>query len=204
MELKTKLEEEILFIKSPRPKLIINHLNKKGIFTVEDFINCDVEQMSSNSIRRKEFRAYQGILKYKYLGTPLVVDVLLEKEINGQITIRELTKALNTLGFNVHTNVHTENLSWDSSTMIKMIDYIRHISSGAYDNLKDFYIEYYDTQIKKQNSEEDIVESDKSSLEMLKTELISLVSRRDELNEKIKSLSEKINSLEGNKVNGKK
>lgn len=81
MDIKTRLENEELFGYQPNigQKRIIA-LNKKGIFTIEDFINCDAFNITTTSHKKKYYLALQHALKYKYKGEPLVLDVLLDKE----------------------------------------------------------------------------------------------------------------------------
>lgn len=54
-------------------------LNERGIFTVEDFINCNITNITKTSYIRSHYIAIQYALKYKYKGEPLVTDVLLDR-----------------------------------------------------------------------------------------------------------------------------
>ena len=201
MDLKTKLGEDIIFGKMERGKQVVTTLNKKGIFTVEDFINSDIDQIASHGNLRKNYRAYQEILKYIYLGVPLTMDVLLEKECSMG---NELNKHMSRLGFAGYGAPIWESIiariSFKNGGKCRYIDLIKELSS-KFEYLTDFYIEYYNTQLNKQNVEETPVESDKKSLDTLKNELIGLLNQRNALDTKIASLLEQINALEGGKTN---
>ena len=200
MDLKTRLENELIFAKIPHANLVISGFNEKGIFTVEDFINYDIEQIKSYSTR-KRYSAFQKILKYKYLGEPFTMDIILEREYNDEAQIfcnlyRDTTK----LGFG---DYHFELLAKEilnKKGSCKMIDIIS-IMSEKFDFLKKFYIEYYDSQMKKENIEKVSIDSDKKSLNTLKNELVSLLNQRNILDTKIALLLEQINTLEGGKTN---
>lgn len=200
MDLKTRLENELIFAKIPHANLVISGFNEKGIFTVEDFINYDIEQIKSYSMR-KQYSAFQKILKYKYLGESFTMDIILEREYNDEAQIfcnlyRDITK----LGFG---NYHFELLAKEilnKKGSCKMIDIISKMSE-KFDYLKKFYIEYYDTQMKKENIEKVSVDSDKKSLDTLKNELVSLLNQRNILDTRIALLLEQINTLEGGKTN---
>jgi hypothetical protein len=80
MDINTRLENEVLFdSQSSKGKNRIIALNEKGIFTVEDFINCDITNITKTSYIRSHYIAIQYALKYKYKGEPLVTDVLLDR-----------------------------------------------------------------------------------------------------------------------------
>ena len=50
MDINTRLENEVLFdSQSSKGKNRIIALNEKGIFTVEDFINCDITNITKTS-----------------------------------------------------------------------------------------------------------------------------------------------------------
>lgn len=205
MDIKTRLEEEDIFAKRKKPAPVIDSLNKRGIYTVEDYINYDVEQNFYDSVRRKEFRAFQKILRYKYLGEPLLLDVILEKEISNETeNIRkfhqDVERNLMILGFNFPGGLYAKKMIAQTGSC-KIIDIILNDAPERYDFLKDFYIEYYNTKIKKENKEEIPVESDKGSLDTLKSELVSLLNQRNSLDTKISLLLEQINTLEGGKTN---
>lgn len=80
MNINTRLENEDLFdSQNAKGKNRIIALNEKGIFTVEDFINCDITNITKTSYIRSHYIAIQYALKYKYKGEPLVTDVLLDE-----------------------------------------------------------------------------------------------------------------------------
>ena len=80
MDINTRLENEDLFdSQSSKGKNRIIALNEKGIFTVEDFINCDITNITKTSYIRSHYIAIQYALRYKYKGEPLVTDVLLDR-----------------------------------------------------------------------------------------------------------------------------
>lgn len=201
MDLKTKLGEDGIFGKMERGKQIVTTLNKKGIFTVEDFINSDIDQIASHADVRKNYRAYQEILKYKYLGIPLTMDVLFEKQcLKG----RALEKDMGRLGFASYGAYAWERditrISIENGGKCRYIDLLKELGS-KFEYLTDFYIEYYNTQIKKENKEEELIENEKDSLDTLKNELVGLLNQRNALDAKIASLLEQINTLEGGKTN---
>lgn len=99
MDLKTELSKESIFIEKSQSVITINNLNKKGIYTIEDFINNDVEKITKTPTTRKTYRAIQKILRYKYLGEPLVLDIILDKEYDAKTSKNQITNDLVTLGF---------------------------------------------------------------------------------------------------------
>ena len=208
MNLKTKLSDESIFYKKVQSNIAINRLNSKGIHTVEDFINGDVEKMTTSPRTRKVFRALQKILRYKYLNEPLILDIILEKEYDDKTLECQLSKDLASLGFEVY---HPEELAkkyLKKHGTCKMIDLLlTKTIFDVYDTyeLRNFYIEYYNAQMKKKKDEKNetshnIVEN-KEELEILKNELMVLLDQRDALDIKISSLLEQINTLEGSKNN---
>ena len=200
MDLKTRLEDESIFAKKYQAGMTIKTLNEKGIFTVEDFINCDIAKVIHSSSRKQLF-AFQKILKYKYLGEPLAMDIILEKEYPDEIIIdRDLKRDIIKLGFGSYGFYSLAKEILNKKGSCKMIDIILRLDD-KFDFLKEFYIEYYNTQILKENVEEAPVESDKNSLDTLKNELVGLLNQRNALDTKIASLLEQINTLEGGKTN---
>lgn len=197
MDLKTKLEDEILF--SEEKSLFFKHLNEKGIYTIEDYINADL----GRTYQRIKHRGFQGILRYKYLDEPLVVDILLKRKY-GREEINLIIQDMRKLGFEMyHKSLY--NLIKDlnpEKDYVKMIDIINKLSYyTGYINIKNFYIEYYNNVTKQENVGKD----EKETLESLKNELTNLIKRRNELDSKISSLLEQVNALEGEQnVNGRK
>lgn len=201
MDVKIKLGEDRIFSKMERGKQIVTTLNKKGIFTVEDFINSNVEEIASHTSVRQNYRAYQEILKYIYLGVPLTMDVLLEKECSMGKELEKHMSRLGLAGYGCRAWENTINkIAFENGGKCRYIDLLKVIES-KFEYLTDFYIEYYNTQIEKENKGEVTVESDKKSLDTLKKELISLLNQRNALDTKIALLLEQINTLEGGKTN---
>ena len=82
-----------------------------------------------------------------------------------------------------------------------MIDAIRQIAqlSSKFKPLADFYLEYYEKEIKKS------VELDSNELTSLRNQLVQLVRQRADLDSEIARLVEQINALEGGSItNGRK
>lgn len=203
MDLKTKLCDESIFSERPYGIGITNRLVVKGIHTVEDFINCDIHQMSGSPGTQKQFRAFQKILRYKYLDEPLTTDILLEKEYNNEEKIEfALRKDMIKLGFSEYCFNGLAKEILDKNGSCKMIDIISSLDE-KFDYLKDFYVAYYNTQKRKENEnkEEESIDNDKKSLDTLKNELVCLLNQRNELDTKISSLLEQINTRQGGKTN---
>lgn len=197
-----KLEDEIIFSKKPSGKLTITALNKKGIFTIENFINSDINQITSDSNRKKQFRAFQKILRYKYLGEPLTIDVILDREYKNEQEINlSLHDDMIGLGFGNYFwgNFPTEILAKKGSCKMRDVILYIHGRDEHFSFLTNFYVEYYNTQMKKDEKEEHIIENDKESLSTLKDELVTLLNQRNALDLKISTILEKINTLKGEK-----
>lgn len=195
---KINLNEEALFAEKPYVMRTINTLNKKGIFTVEEFINTDSRDLATDGNRRKQFRAFQEILKYKYLGTPMVIDVLLDKEYTS--TNDSISNDLVTLGFgNSLWDGMAENF-YKSKGPFKIIDFIMELDN-SFDYLKFFYIEYYNSNNKLRkkniNGSTPSYDKDKDYLESLKNELVNVLLQRKKLDEHISLLLAQISKLEG-------
>ena len=204
MNTKIKLQDEPVFL--GRNSLFFQTLNQKGIYTVEDYINADIEQIMTSTQTRNKVRAYKRILKYKYLGEPLVVDVLLDKQYHLYGSDKEMISDVKHLGFDgLYCDGIRERYSTNYSH-IKMISIVLGmVSKYSKRNagLVNFYEDYYYTKIKNQETNE--IASDKDSLDSLKNELVSLINKRNELETQISSLLEQINTLEGGKsVNARK
>ena len=225
MDIKTRLENEELFSFQPNiGKKRIIALNNKGIFTIEDFLNSDVAHITTTSYMRKYYIAVQHILKYKYKGEPLVLDVLLDKEYEVSREKYGLNPSFEPiianapkLGFKPRSfsQIARHILALK---MIKNDDYsakndgykqnyytvsIFEILKGlalAGDKLAQFYVEYHEKQElenKQQTSSE--------TLKKIKKEIDLLTSQENELDQKIYQLEKQVQTLEGgNIVNGRK
>ena len=205
MDINTRLENEVLFdSQSSKGKNRIIALNEKGIFTVEDFINCDITNITKTSYIRSHYIAIQYALKYKYKGEPLVTDVLLDRNFrvprskialgsHYDFYIRNMTK----LGFE---NYSTSQIGKKIlvNKMKENDDYYQHriaanggIKQEYYNKLAQFYVDYQEQK----SLEEGQQKSNTEILEKLKNEIVSLTTQRDKLDEKICQLTEKVQKL---------
>lgn len=219
-------DEELLFI-GLNPATRIRELNEIGIFTVADLINADVTTLLQKGYSTKPdknlFVVYQQILNYKYRGQKMIRDVYLNKEYhllyNDEDIFKSLTddsknvkweKVLNVklvhdlrdLGFHRFLQ-RARSGSFLKSKQISMIDAIKRIAQLApeFEPLSFFYVEYYEKEIKKSETEE----LDAQNVSFLKSELLRLLSQRNELDSKIAQLTEQVNALEGGSItNGRK
>lgn len=203
MDLITRLENEpIFFSQMIKGKKRIEKLNKKGVFTIEDFINCDVEQLTSTDYLIKQYRAFQHILRYKYLNMPLVLDIILDKEYNEIKFFSQFSRDLVKLGFGevIFSNLAERLRKEDPSKPIKMIDLLKTISiyvkNYQYQSLAQFYVDYYDQEILKQPNHN----ISTHSIEELKNQLTVLLIQRNELDSKISAIEQQISTLEGGTV----
>lgn len=201
MNIKTRLKDEELFCVGSHVDTKISALNKKGIYTVEDFLNCDISSLCSNP---KKYRITYDILSCKYLKTPLVRSVSLDKiVVNDQSFFRKtaaiLTEELGFYGFDKIRGISLEILKNVTIKEISIIDYLRKISKVkdySYKALVDFYIEYYDANLKDKNETERI--------KKMRDEVVYLTKQRDNLNLRINELMANIERLEkGHDLNGK-
>ncbi len=194
MDIKTRLNEETIFNKKPKGNLTITSLNKKGIFTVEDFINCNVNNITKDINRKIQFKAFQDILKYKYLNIPLNNDILLEKEYTKTFQKTQLKKDTITLGFGEYSFSKLTEMILEKQSTCKMIDIITNLDN-RHSYLRDFYIKYYENNLKNiEKSQEISNNNDIEKLNILKDKLIILINKRNELDKEIISLLEQINN----------
>lgn len=217
-------DEELLFI-GIDPTSRIKKLNDMGIFTIKDFLDTDevvLLGLKNNGWTKNPFVVYHQILKYKYRGQKMVRDVYLDREYHkvpnvydvltsapsdSKITILRdgnIGFALKDLGLydqaipHLHAREFAKVYEHDQ---ISMIDAIKLISQMVpkYKKLCDFYIEYYEKEIKKST------ELDSNELESLKNQLVELIRQKANLDSEIASLIEQVNSLEeGNIKNARK
>ena len=99
MDLKTKLNDESIFYKKSQPTKTINYLNASDIYTIDDFINSDVEKITSTPDTRKIYRAMIGILAAMVLMLALL-NVRENRQENAKTEgsfLQELLQALLTL-----------------------------------------------------------------------------------------------------------
>lgn len=102
MDLNTNLKEDkFLFPENHdcrASNLIVKDLNKSGIQTVNEFINCNSNQFSDDN--RHYLNALIQILKYNYLNERLENDDLFDyKYLNDEKEIIKMVKDLRKLGF---------------------------------------------------------------------------------------------------------
>ena len=208
MDIKTRLEDDQIlflnFLDSTAKTNMLAELNKKNIFTVEDFINADTKIF--NSATRKIYTAMIHALRNAYLNEPLVYDAILLREyhkdhigisfIERDIQILGLVKggsaisrALYSLGldYNSINDIKTTN---ETITMEYILENIHANSAGPC--LQLFYINYLKKM--KENNQSKIDET--ISLLELKEELQTLIKMRNDLDQKIDVLQEKIEKKE--------
>lgn len=232
MDLSTKLRDEELFkicIESAgsyrtKANLDITNLEKKNIITVGDFLNADVDIMTTNKGKRRIYRIVKDILNNKYNGIKMLRDVVLERTLTKEEFQESIWRLLYELGLNLSKTTGDNLLAIEFGESVKVIEVLKEISRIEYDepsvkSLTDFYIAYYEKEIKKENVnlshiienntaqnngvENDIVE-EKTTVESLKEELIRLLNQRNALDMKISELLNQVNALEGGKTNGRK
>lgn len=229
MDLNTKLRYEELFkicLESAGPyqtkvNLDITNLAKKNIFTVGDFLNTDVDKMTTNKYKRKIYRIVKDILNNKYNGIKMVRDVVLERTLTKEDFQETIWRLLyEELGIIVSTKTADNLLAREFGESVKVIDVLKIISIIEYDlpsakSLTDFYIAYYEKEnvnssyiVENNTAQNNCVENDivkeKTTVESLKDELIRLLNQRNALDMKISELLNQVNALEGGKTNGRK
>lgn len=186
------IENEPLFSKREQPGKIIKFLNEKGIYTIDEFINCDLDAIYGKASNKKRMIAIQKILKYKYLGEPLTFDILLTKEYTTYWDIKKyFMKDLRTLGID-HTTYADRALDIvEQKGSVTIMDLMYTEIADNYNYLKEFYIEYYETKMINQSNE---ISTD--NLKVLKKELESLIEERNKLDSKISLLQSQIIQME--------
>lgn len=101
MDIKTRLEDDtILFMTvnnlGARGQMI-KYLEKEGITTIEDLINCSPTYFKG--YRKQIYNAMIDVYKHEYLGEPLVTDVLFDKEYDhSEAGYKECIRDLERLG----------------------------------------------------------------------------------------------------------
>ncbi len=218
MDVKTRLENEELFGSQPGRRVIF--LNTKKIFTVEDFINCDINQITASCYTRRYYMALQHALKYKYKGEPLALDVLLDREYQiGHEHYKMSTdydlniSEAKILGFE-DSKLSSYARRILKSKMIDNDDYyptkngrykqdfytvsiieILDMMASKGDKLAKFYVDY-----KRKKGIEENQQDSTEYYEKLKSEIILLTVERDKLDKKILELTEQLNALKGEKT----
>lgn len=205
LNIKTKLEDdEVLKISLETKKF----LNSIGIYTIEEFLN--IKESDLPVTRNNVYLAMQYIYRNAYLNQELVYDVLLEKEytLNNR-GIKECSKDLDKLGlinkqahgiatYGIEDYIKSHPEIKDSNTFnMRMI--IENGVAYRYSNILDYYKNYY--EVKK--VEESTVD-DKDNLINLKEQIQQLISQKDNLDQQIDVLQNRINEITGDKkTNGK-
>lgn len=197
MDIRTKLEDEIIFSERANSKRQIDTFKKKGIYTVEDFINCDIEKIFYSFEAWERFRGIKDILKYKYLGQPLTINNILDYEYSDKTQIeKSLWRQITRLGFAPYNYNYIAEQLINKNGSCKVIDVISHIPD-EHGSLKEFYLEYY-SRVKNLDDEELSNEARKNYLETLKNEVNTLLIYKNELDVKLSSLLEQIAIFEEN------
>lgn len=230
MNINTRLENEDLFdSQNAKGKNRIIALNEKGIFTVEDFINCDITNITKTSYIRSHYIAIQYALRYKYKGEPLVTDVLLDRNFrvprykialgsHYDFYIRDMTKlgfenySTSQIGKKILVNKMVENNDYYPHKIaanggikqeyynVSMMEILK-VKAQSGDKLAKFYVDYHS----KKSLEEEQKKSDFEILEKLKNEIVLLTTQRDKLDKKIRELTEQVQKIKGGNIsNGRK
>jgi len=229
MDTNTRLENEDLFdSQNSKGKNRIISLNEQGIFTVEDFINSDVINITKTPYIRRYYTALQHALRYKYKGEPLAVDVLLDKVVkidrsicrfnSPEVKIRIATnlgfeifpigriakdlakkKMIDNDDFYQHSAVKNGGYKQDSY-IVTMMEIIKSLAQSG-NKLAQFYVDYKEQkELEEKQQEEPSV-----TLEKMKSELVLLTAQRDKLDEMINLLTKQVKILEGgNEFHGRK
>lgn len=196
MNIKTKLENEELFCVG-KGKLRIQAANKKGIYTIEDFLNCNTSSLYPGN---NQYRVFKDVLSHKYLGTPLIRSICLDKIVSRENVGYILS---NELGFRGRTNDIKRillNISYDNTKIIDVLRYLSADYNYSYKPLVDFYISYYDEHKKKN---ENIAENN-SDIKSARDEITFLTKLRDELDARISELKNQIDIEKRSGHNGRK
>ena len=174
-------------------------LHNRGIYTVNDFINMDLKKIPEKR-RRYEFLRIIEVLRYKYFGEDLTCDFLLKSHIDSfdgyfrqdclKLGIPFIERVYNRF---VQSNIDKSNLT--------MIDYMKDydIRNGRAKYLVDFYLEYIKT---KEDKKEDTKIS--TELEVLKTQLSSLIKQKEDLDKQIIDVQNQIKIMSEAKNNVRK
>lgn len=199
MDIKKRLENEEFVGIAGNKKLRIKYLNENNIYTIEEFLNCDINLLYHSKESKTKVMIEKDILRYKYLQEPMVRDTLLTSDIN--ISDKEKCKytminALENLGFGNFSRVNRyfneiafNKVFNNASVSIKIIDYLKCCLLDGSDinyNLISFYVNYYDTIIYNRRI------TIKNDLQRMKDELVELVLERKRLDKSIEKLTDEI------------
>lgn len=196
MDLKTRLEDEELFCIGSNGKNRVPAVNKKGVYTVEDFLNCDVDYLSSSN---KQYRVLKDVISCKYKNTPLLRSVYLDRTVSRDNVINIM---YNELGFKGIPNDLHRIIKDLSTSEIKMIDVLRYISNDeryAYKPLIDFYVSYYDNNHSKDETKID----NNNNLKNARDEISFLLNLRERVDARITELNDQ-NDKEKRSSNARK
>lgn len=203
MDIKKRLENEEFVGIAGNKKLRIKYLNENNIYTIEEFLNCDINLLYHSKESKTKVKIEKDILRYKYLQEPMVRDTLLTSDIT--ISDKEKCKytminALENLGFGNFSRVNRyfneiafNKVFNNASASIKIIDYLKCCLLDESDinyNLISFYVNYYDTIIYNRKI------TIKNDLQRMKDELVKLVLERKRLDKSIEKLTTEIEKEE--------
>ena len=203
MDIKKRLENEEFVGIAGNKKLRIKYLNENNIYTIEEFLNCDINLLYHSKESKTKVKIEKDILRYKYLQEPMVRDTLLTSDIT--ISDKEKCKytminALENLGFGNFSRVNRyfneiafNKVFNNASASIKIIDYLKCCLLDESDinyNLISFYVNYYDTIIYNRKI------TIKNDLQRMKDELVKLVLERKRLDKSIEKLTDEIEKEE--------
>ena len=204
MDENIKLEDEELLFVGINPEPRIKVLNDMGIFTVQDFLDVDetvLSELKNNGNTKNPFIVYQQILKYKYREQKMDRDIYLDREYRK---IPNVYPALTSAPSDSKKSVlEDENIYFALKDLglcnrakgrgryfdklydydqISMMDAIKLISQEVpkYKKLCDFYIEYYEKEIKKST---ELTSEDKTPEElenMSKEELQQIIANNEQ------------------------
>lgn len=187
--------------KNHNSHIMVGHLNRQGIYTINDLINSTDENFSKGN--RHYFMAVIRILRYKYLGEELVVDVIFNGKYNlsddFDITRKKLAKDLRWLGFG-HSLSDCQNFAASflrvhkDDKFITMEDCLNDdrivLDNIGSSNLREFYLNFI---AQKKVKDEDFQSLPLSIvLESLKLQMAGLRVMRDNLNYQINTLENMI------------
>ena len=203
MDIKKRLENEEFVGIAGNKKLRIKYLNENNIYTIEEFLNCDINLLYHSKESKTKVKIEKDILRYKYLQEPMARDTLLTSDIT--ISDKEKCKytminALENLGFGNFSRVNRyfNEIAFNkvfntASASIKIIDYLKCCLLDESDinyNLISFYVNYYDTIIYNRKI------TIKNDLQRMKDELVKLVLERKRLDKSIEKLTTEIEKEE--------
>lgn len=214
MDIKTELKNDtLLFIPAENQvsaASMIRYLNSRGITTIEDLINCDANFFRGNT--KIQYRPIIEVYRHEFLGEPLVIDILLEKEYEySDDGHRECENDIRRLGLRGNIDKYfpryisrlerkfgprfeqDESIDIDKKISMEKLLHDGAIKRYAID-LAGYYLRYIEQKRKEQQSNKEI--DDSTTLSDLKKQFQSLLEMRDNLDEQIKSIQESIERIE--------